>query len=118
MSKRNRERRQGDEGPRPQSATGGGSGTPTWLPTVLSFVALAFCVFLWMDQKRAADGLKKIEERVTVLTTQLASAQANRPQPRPSGPDPNRVYPVNIAGAPTKGNPNAPIVIAEFSEFQ
>ena len=118
MSKKNRERRDGDVRPAPAGANGG-TGTPTWLPTVLSVAALAFSVFLWMDSKRAADGLKQVEEKVTVLTTQLAAVQAKAPaQQRPSGPDPAKVYPVNTDGAPTKGNPNAPIVIAEFSEFQ
>jgi protein-disulfide isomerase len=83
---------------------------------VLSVAALAFCVFLWMDQKRAADGLKKVEEKVTVLSTQLANRPAQ--QQRPSGPDPAKVYPVSLEGAPVKGNPKAPIVIAEFSDFQ
>jgi protein-disulfide isomerase len=120
MSKRNRERRQGEEG-RPAPSGGGSDGPsmPSWLPTILSVVALSFCAFLWMDAKRAADGLKKVEEKVTVLTTQLAAVQASRPaQQRASGPDPAKVYPINIAGAPLKGNPKAPIVIAEFSDYQ
>ena len=115
MSKRNRERRQDDV--RPASGPPASGGTASWLPTVLSAAALAFCVFLWMDQKRAADGLKKVEEKVTVLSTQLAN-QANRPAQRPSGPDPAKVYTVNTEGAPMKGNPKAPIVIAEFSDYQ
>ncbi|HJQ98339.1 MAG TPA: hypothetical protein VJ826_08485 [Candidatus Polarisedimenticolaceae bacterium] len=119
MSKRNQERR---EQPRPQAATGGGgTGTPGWLPTVLSIVAIVFCAFLYMDSKRAADGLKKVEEKITVLSTQLASVQANRQtqqQQRPSGPDPAKVYPVNLEGAPTKGKASAPIYIAEFSDYQ
>jgi protein-disulfide isomerase len=119
MSKRNRERRQGED-VRPASAGAGGGGqAPSWLPIVLSVVAISFCAFLWMDAKRAADGLKKVEEKVTVLTTQLANVQANRPaQQRPSGPDPAKVYTVNTAGAPSKGSPTAPIVIAEFSDYQ
>lgn len=120
MSKRNRERRQGDEG-RPVPSGGGsdGPGMAGWLPTILSVVALSFCAFLWMDAKRSAEGLKKVEEKVTVLTTQLAAVQANRPaQQRASGPDPAKVYPINIDGAPIKGNPKASIVIAEFSDYQ
>jgi hypothetical protein len=119
MSKRNRERRQGDEG-RP-APSGGGSDAPgvAWLPTILSVVAISFCAFLWMDAKRSAEGLKKVEEKVTILTTQLANVQANRPAPqRASGPDPAKVYPINTAGAPSKGNPTASIVIAEFSDYQ
>jgi hypothetical protein len=115
MSKRNRERR--DDGPRPQAATGGGSGTPGWLPTVLSIVAIVFCAFLYLDAKRAADGLKKVEEKITVLSTQLAARPAQQPQ-RPAGPDPAKVYPVSLEGAPTKGKASSPIYIAEFSDYQ
>ena len=113
MSKKNQERRQQE--PRPQAT--GGSGTPGWLPTVLSIVAIVFCAFLWLDAKRAADGLKKVEEKVTVLSTQLA-ARPQQPQPRPSGPDPAKVYPVSLAGAPMKGKASSPIYIAEFSDYQ
>jgi len=120
MSKRNRDRREGDERPRSQAASGGGSGAPGWLPTVLAIVAIVFCAFLYMDAKRAADDIKKVEEKITVLSTQLASAQANRQQPaqRPSGPDPAKVYPVSVEGSPTKGKASSPIVIAEFSDYQ
>jgi hypothetical protein len=117
MSKRNRERR--DEGPRPQYASGGGSGTPGWLPTVLSIVAIVFCAFLYMDAKRAADSLKVVEEKVTVLSTQLAARPAQQPQQqRPQGPDPAKVYPVSVEGAPARGKAGAPIIIAEFSDYQ
>ena len=34
------------------------------------------------------------------------------------GPDPNKVYTVNTSGSPAKGAQNAPITIAEFSDFQ
>jgi protein-disulfide isomerase len=116
MSKKNRERRT-DE-PRPAGSSTGSSQAPGWLPTVLSIVAIVFCAFLWLDAKRAADGLKQVEEKVTVLTTQLATAQAKQPAQRPSGPDPAKVYPVNLEGAPVKGKTSAPITIAEFSDFQ
>ena len=117
MSKRNQERRQQEA--RPQAAMGGGSGTPGWLPTVLSIVAIVFCAFLYMDAKRAADGLKKVEEKITVLSTQLAARPAQQPQQqRPAGPDPAKVYPVSLEGAPTKGKASSPIYIAEFSDYQ
>jgi hypothetical protein len=99
--------------------TGGGSGTPGWLPTVLSIVAIVFCAFLYMDAKRAGDDIKKVEEKITVLTTQLAARPAQQQQQqRPQGPDPAKVYPVSLEGAPTKGKASAPIVIAEFSDYQ
>ncbi len=39
-------------------------------------------------------------------------------QPARRGPDPNRVYQIKTAGAPSKGAASAPITIAEFSDFQ
>ena len=117
MSKKNRERRDGDTRPEPSGNNGGG---PSWLPLVMAVAALAISVFVWVDAKNAAQELKKVEEKVTVLTTQLANVQ-NRPaqqQQRASGPDPAKVYPINTVGSPTKGNPNASIIIAEFSEYQ
>jgi hypothetical protein len=38
--------------------------------------------------------------------------------PRQTGPDPNKVYPVKIDGAPFEGPKEAPVTIAEFSDFQ
>jgi len=42
------------------------------------------------------------------------------PQQRPPQPqeDPNKVYPLNIGTSPILGNPNAPVTIVEFSDFQ
>jgi protein-disulfide isomerase len=57
-------------------------------------------------------GLNHLRERVGKLETQIAST-AEQP-----GPDPNRVYTINMTGAPTKGLDTAPVTIAEFSDFQ
>ena len=81
-------------------------------------MSIVFCAFLYMDAKRAADGLKKVEEKITVLATQLAARPAQQQQQRPSGPDPAKVYPVNVEGAPARGKAGAPIIIAEFSDYQ
>jgi protein-disulfide isomerase len=58
----------------------------------------------------------KINELAKGIQTLVTQAQAQQQQRR--GPDPNRVYPVNTTGSPSKGAPAAPIVIAEFSDFQ
>ena len=121
MSKKNRERRtgQGD----PESAGGDSSSGPglSWLPIVLAVVALGLGFMAFTDGKKMkADTTKRlvdIDTRITQLQTQAASAAKARP-PAQQGPDPNKVYPVNIAGSPTRGNPTAPIVIAEFSDYQ
>jgi protein-disulfide isomerase len=81
---------------------------------LLGFVA-------WTDGKRSKDVVTKrlgdIDQRVSQLQTQVANAAKARPAPQ-QGPDPSKVYTVRTDGGPTKGNPTAPIVIAEFSDYQ
>jgi len=117
MSKRNRERRQAGAPEVEGDAPSGGTG---WVPTVLAVAALAFGFYLWTDAnsaKKASDAkLAALEGRIAQLAQQVVSAQ-QRPQP-PQGPDPNKVYTVKVDGAPVRGNPTAPIVIAEFSDYQ
>ena len=117
MSKKNRERRTGDAGV--ESPNGGGSGL-SWLPIVLAVVALGLGFFAWTDAKKTKDDTAKrlvdIEMKLGQLQTQVANAAKARPAPQ-QGPDPNKVYTVRTDG-PTKGNPTAPIVIAEFSDYQ
>ena len=62
------------------------------------------------------DRLGRLEGQVGQLSTKMdAAARAAAPQ---RGPDPNRVYTVRTEGSPAKGPATAPIVIAEFSDFQ
>jgi len=55
--------------------------------------------------------LNRLGARVGELETQVQPAAEQ-------GPDPNRVYTITMAGAPTKGPDTAPVTIAEFSDFQ
>jgi hypothetical protein len=55
-----------------------------------------------------------VNNRIVALGTEMRKAAA----PQRAGPDPNKVYPVKLEGAPTEGPASAPIVIAEFSDFQ
>ena len=122
MSKKNRERRTGEGG---VEATGGGGGGGaagmSWLPVVLAVAALGLGFVAWTDGKRSKDVLTKrlgdIDQRISQLQTQVANVAKAKPAPQ-QGPDPNKVYPIKTDGGPTKGNPTAPIVIAEFSDYQ
>jgi protein-disulfide isomerase len=114
MGKKSRERREGEV-----ASTGGGGGL-SWLPIVLAAGALVMGFVAWTDTKKIKDDLVKrladVDQRVAALQTQIANAaKANKPQ---QGPDPNTVYKVKVDGSPYKGNATAPIVIAEFSDYQ
>jgi hypothetical protein len=117
MSKRNRERRTGD-GTGPDE--GGGGGSLNWLPIVLAVGALGLGFVAWTDAKKVRDDMTRrlvdIDSRMTQLQTQVANAAKAKPPSQ--GPDPDKVYTVKTEGAPTHGNPTAPIVIAEFSDYQ
>jgi len=119
MSKKNRERRTGEGGD--DSAGGGGGGGLNWLPILLASGALVLGFVAWTDAKKVKDDslarFVEMDTKLIQLQTQVANAAKAKPAPQ-QGPDPNKVYTVNTFGSPAKGNPTAPIVIAEFSDFQ
>lgn len=118
MGKRSRERREGESA---SAVGGGGGGGMNWLPIVLATGALVLGFVAWTDSKKVKDDLVRrlvdVDQRVAALQTQVANA-AKAAKPPQQGPDPNTVYKVKVDGAPFKGNPTAPIVIAEFSDYQ
>src|SRR5882672_7578706 len=117
MSKRNRERRTGEGVVESMTGSGGGGGL-SWLPIVLAIVALGLGFVAWTDGKRVKDDTAKrlvdIDMKLAQLQTQVANVAKAKPAPQQQGPDPNKVYTVRSDG-PAKGNPRAPIIIAEFS---
>jgi protein-disulfide isomerase len=118
MSKRNRERRTGEGG---VETTNGSPGGMTWLPIGLAVVALGLGFVAWTDVKNVKDDTTKrlvdIDTKLMALQTQVANAAKAKPAAQ-QGPDPNKVYTVKTEGSPARGNPTAPIVIAEFSDYQ
>jgi protein-disulfide isomerase len=121
MSKKNRGRREGEAGDDSKSG-GGNGGSLNWLPIVLAAGALVLGFVAWTDTKTVKDDLTKrlvdMDTKVLQLEAQVASAAKAKSAPPQQGPDPNKVYTVRTEGSPTKGSPTAPIVIAEFSDFQ
>ena len=88
--------------------------------TLAGVAVLIFLNFMnWEQTRRVQRSLSQFETNLTQLSAKVDQAAA-RPAAAPAkqGPDPSRVYMVKTDGAPFKGPQNAPITIAEFSEFQ
>ncbi|HUD73083.1 MAG TPA: hypothetical protein VMQ62_14075 [Dongiaceae bacterium] len=101
---------------------GGGSGGG--FTQILTLAGLAVLLFVgtqnWMETRKIQtalnDRLTALDTKITALSTKVD--QGARPAQAPRGPDPNRVYNVRLDNAPFEGPKNAPVVIAEFSDFQ
>lgn len=94
---------------------------PAWAALGGVGVALVLSLSAWSQQKKATETIEgrfqNLEASVQQLTTKVDQAQ-RAAAPRRTGPDPDKVYTIKTAGAPSKGRTGAPIVIAEFSDFQ
>lgn len=114
MSRKTKERREVE-------GAGGPGGGGSWLPIALAAGGIALAFVAWTDAKKIRDDTGKrladMDQRIGQMQTQVANAAKARP-PAQQGPDPNKVYAVKTTAAPAKGNPTAPIVIAEFSDYQ
>ena len=91
---------------------------PVALVTLVGVIALLMITFTNMrDIDRLDRGLG---ERLGKIEGEMAQV-GNRPAsaaPPQQGLDPNRVYTVKLGDVPSRGPSNAPVVIAEFSDFQ
>lgn len=98
------------------------SAWPAW--AALAGIGLVLAVNLagWSGQKKERDALegrfRNLEASVQALTAKVDQAAKAVPRPQRQGPDPDKVYTVKTTGAPSKGRVGAPILIAEFSDFQ
>ena len=121
----NRNRVRDDRGP--SAPLGGGRSSPAGIVQIATLVGVGLLVA--MNAKSLTDTgsftksvsqlnerIDGVNNRIVALGTELKNTRA--PAPQNNRPDPNKVYTIKTAGAPSKGPESAPIVIAEFSEFQ
>lgn len=109
----------------PPVVVSGSGGQGLTVATLCGVVALLMVSFSnWRELDRIEETLNgrltQIEARVAEVGGKVdrLPTQAAQAAPAQRGPDPNRVYPIKTAGAPSKGPASAAVTIAEFSDFQ
>ncbi|HET6277731.1 MAG TPA: hypothetical protein VFG08_03015 [Candidatus Polarisedimenticolia bacterium] len=99
---------------------------------LLGAAVAGIAILLFLNFQNWADGrgfresmnerLGSLETRITQLSAKVdalpAAGAAPAAAPQRRGPDPNKIYTVKTNGRPSKGPDDAPITIAEFSDFQ
>ena len=94
---------------------------PVALATLAGVMAILMITFTNMRDVERLD--RTLETRIAKLETDIAQIGTRAGPAAAAAParglDPSRVYPIKVAAdAPAKGRANAPVVIAEFSDFQ
>ena len=122
MSKRLRETRE-PQGPPPNHIERERSNGLTIATLVGVVVLLVISFSNWREieglDQRLGDRFGRLESDIANVSAQVDKVQvAAAPAPARKGLDPNKVYPIKTSGSPIKGGSNAPVIIAEFSDFQ
>ena len=81
-------------------------------------LTLLLALMIWAQTRDLDNRFATLENRLAQISTKVDQVSARAAAPAQRGPDPNRVYTVRTDGAPFKGRKDAPITIAEFSDFQ
>ena len=95
----------------------------TELATLTGLAIVAFISIENWNATRALqttlqDRIGQIDTRLGQVATKVDQMGSRAAAAAPSGPDPNKVYTVKTEGAPFQGPKTAPVVIAEFSDYQ
>jgi protein-disulfide isomerase len=109
-----------DDPPTPTASPSGGQ----WAVALATLAGVGALLAMTVSSSREIgrinnsldDRLQKIESRIAQLDDKIDKMPAKTPPRR--GPDPNKIYQIETAGSPAKGPADAPVVIAEFSDFQ
>ena len=88
---------------------------------ILTLVGVVALLMISFSNWREIDGIQEtLDSRLAELEAKIGDVAARPAQPAAPqrGPDPNRVYTIKTDGAPFKGPADAPVTVAEFSDFQ
>src|SRR2546426_493920 len=126
MSRRNRGNDPRDpRDPRGSDRPAPASSLPPGALGIVTVIGVAALVLvnlkLLSDTHKLQTTLDELGRGVGSVSTKVdnyAAKAAQAAQPPRQGPDPNKVYQVKTQGAPAEGPESAPVVIAEFSDFQ
>jgi hypothetical protein len=110
------DRRENSEGPGERALPDARSDRTAMLALIGVVAVLAVALVGRHQLARLDQALGRVIAGPEVPRLDAARAAAPRPVFRP--PDPNHVYTIRTEGAPSRGNPNAPITIVEFGDFQ
>ena len=110
------------EGGYPQNYRPPPPSTGIDMPAVLTLGGVMVLLMISFANWREIDRIQEnLDRRLDKIETEISQVGSRAPAARPAtqrGPDPNRVYAINTAGAPFKGPAGAAVTIAEFSDFQ
>jgi len=86
----------------------------------LSLLAvLAACGSNPEEFRELRDGQRQIMAKLADLEKKVEQVAARPAAPQaPGQPDPNKVYNIPVGDSPIKGPAGAPVILAEFSDFQ
>lgn len=84
---------------------------------VFSSLVLLFSMGCQKKDTQITDRVAKLEQRIDLLEKRLSAAPAQQQQP-PAQAEQNQAYDLPVGNSYVWGNPNAPVTLVKFSDYQ